>query len=86
MCSPFFESAFFAAAVFLLVFNFLLASAGVVAKLTPATATISDDVIKAIVLVLKLLLFSLSFLVISRGNSAIKMTVHCEYTLSSFLL
>ena len=68
MCSPFFESAFFfAAAVFLWVFIFLLPSAGVVAKLNPATATISDDVIKAIVLVLKLLMFSFSYLVTLRG-------------------
>ena len=56
-------SFFFAAAVCLWVFNFLLASAGVVAKLNPATATISDDAIKAIVLVLKLLMFSFSSLV-----------------------
>ena len=82
-----FESGLFvAAAVCLWVFNFLLASAGVVAKLNPATATINDDEIKAIVLVLKLLMFSLSFLVISRGNSTIKMTVLSEYTLSTFLL
>ena len=39
------------------------AKAGVVAKLNPATATISDDAIKAIVLVLKLLMFSFSSLV-----------------------
>ena len=39
------------------------ANAGVVAKLIPATATISDDAIKAIVLVLKPLMFSFSSLV-----------------------
>ena len=39
------------------------ANAGVVAKLIPATATISDDAIKVIVLVLKLLMFSFSSLV-----------------------
>ena len=39
----------------------VFANAGVVAKLNPATATISDDAIKAIVLVLKLLMFSFSW-------------------------
>ena len=45
----------------------VFANAGVVAKLNPATATISDDAIKAIVLVLKLLMFSLGSFYMIRG-------------------
>ena len=45
----------------------VFATAGVVAKFNPATATISDDAIKAIVLVLKLLMFSSSSLVMIRS-------------------
>ena len=50
-----------------LFFDAVPANASVVAKLNPATATISDDAIKAIVLVLKLLMFSLSSLYMIRG-------------------
>ena len=63
------------------------ATAGVVAKLNPATATISDDAIKAIVLVLKLLMFSLSSLVMLWGifqyedDSALRV-----YTINFFAL